>query len=60
MTTTEVTTEVAQQVTEVHIRGGGPTDANLMRPSSAIASEVRTLQGQNLYGQGNLLRVNNV
>ena len=24
-----------------------------MRPSSAIASEVRTLQGQNLYGQGN-------
>ena len=51
---------MAQQTTEAHIRGGGPADANPMRPSSTIASEVRTLQGQNLYGQGNLPRTDNV
>ena len=60
MTTTEVMTETAQQTVEAHIRGGGPTDENPMRPLSAIASEVRTLQGKNLYGQGNLTRTNNI
>ena len=60
MTTTEVATETAQQIAEAHIRGGGPADENPMQPSPAIASEVRTLQGQNLYGQGNLTRTDNI
>ena len=59
MTTTETMTKAAQ-TTEAYVRGGGPADENPMRPSSAIASEVRTLQGQNLYGQGNLARTDNV
>ena len=59
MTTTETMTEAAQ-TTEAYTRGGGPIDENPMRPSSAIASEVRTLQGQNLYGQGSLTRTDNV
>ena len=59
MTTTETMTE-ATQTTEAYVRGEGPTDENPMRPSSAIASEVRTLQGQNFYEQGNLTRADNV
>ena len=59
MTTTETMTEAAQ-TTEAYVRGGGPTEENPMRPSSAIASEVRTLQGQNLYRQGSLTRTDNV
>ena len=59
MTTTETITEAAQ-TTEAYVRGGGPADENPMRPSSAIASEVRTLQGQNLYRQGNLIRTDNI
>ena len=55
MTTTETMTEAAQ-MTEAYLRGGGPVEGNPMRSSSAIASEVRTLQGQNLYGQGNTTR----
>ena len=58
MTTTETMTEAAQ-TTEAYVRGGGPAEENPMRPSSAIASEVRTLQGQNLYGQGNTTRTDN-
>ena len=60
MTTTATMTKAAQQAAEAYIRGGGPIDENPMRPSSAIASEVRTLQGQNLYSQGNLTRTDNV
>ena len=44
---------------EAYLRGGGPIEENPMRPSSAIASEVRTLQGQNLYSQGNTTRTDN-
>ena len=53
-------TEAAQQTAEAYLRGRGPVDENPMRPSFAIASKVRTLQGQNLYSQGNLTRTNNV
>ena len=60
MTTTETITESAQRTTEVYLRGGGPVEKNPMRPSSAIASKVRTLQGQNLYGQGNMTRTNSI
>ena len=59
MTTTETIIEAAQ-TTEAYVRERGPVDENPMRPSFAIASEVRTLQGQNLYGQGNLIRTDNV
>ena len=59
MTTTETMNEAAQ-TTEAYVRGGGPAKENPMRPSSAIASEVRTLQGQNLYGQGSLTKTDNV
>ena len=54
MTTTETTTAtMTQQMVEALIRGGGPAqEDNPMRPSAAIADEVRNLQGQNLYGQG--------
>ena len=54
MTTTETTTAtMTQQTLEALIRGGGPVqEDNPMRPSAAIADEVRNLQGQNLYGQG--------
>ena len=49
MTTTETTTAtMTQQTLEALIRGGGPVqEDNLMRPSAAIADEVRNLQGQN-------------
>ena len=60
ITITETITETAQQTVEAHIRGGEPANENPMQPSPTIASEVRTLQGQNLYGQGNLTRMNNV
>ena len=60
MTTTETTTEIAQQTAEAYIRGEGLADENLMRPSLATTSKVRTLQEQNLYGQGNLTRIDNV
>ena len=60
MTTTEAMTKTAQQTVEAHIREGGPIDENPMRLSSTIASKVRTLQGQNLYGQGNLTRTDNI
>ena len=60
MTTTTTMTEAAQQTAKAYIRGGGPIDENLMQPLSAITSEVRTLQGQNLYSQGNLTRTDNV
>ena len=54
MTTTETATAtMTQQTVEALMRGGGPVqEDNLMRPSAAIADEVRNLQGQNLYGQG--------
>ena len=54
MTTTETTTAtMTQQTVEALMRGGGPVqEDNPMRPSAAIADEVRNLQGQNLYGQG--------
>ena len=54
MTTTETATAtMTQQTVEALMRGGGPVqEDNLMRPSVAIADEVRNLQGQNLYGQG--------
>ena len=60
MTTTETMTKATQQLVKAHIRGGGPIDENPIRPSPAIVSEVRTLQGQNLYSQGNLTRTDNV
>ena len=56
MTTTKTMTEIAQRTTKAYLKGGEPVEENPMRPSSAIASEVRTLQGQNLYGQGNMMR----
>ena len=59
-TTTKTMTKTTQQTVEAHIREGGLADENPMRPPSAIASEVRTLQGQNLYSQGNLMRTDNV
>ena len=59
MTITETMTEATQRTTEAYLRGGGPVEENPMRPSCAIASEVRTLQGQNLYGQGNTTRTDN-
>ena len=54
MTTTETATAtMTHQTLEALIRGGGPVqEDNPMRPSAAIADEVRNLQGQNLYGQG--------
>ena len=54
MTTTETATAtMTQQTVEALMRGGGPVqEDNPMRPSAAIADEVRNLQGQNLYGQG--------
>ena len=54
MTTTETTTAtMTQQMVEALMRGGGPAqEDNPMRPSAAIADEIRNLQGQNLYGQG--------
>ena len=54
MTTTETATAMmTQQMVEALMRGGGPAqEDNPMRPSAAIADEVRNLQGQNLYGQG--------
>ena len=52
MTTTETAT-MTQHTVEALLRGGGPVqEDNPMRPSVAIADEVRNLQGQNLYGQG--------
>ena len=52
MTTTETAT-MTQHMVEALLRGGGPVqEDNLMRPSAAIADEVRNLQGQNLYEQG--------
>ena len=54
MTTTETATAtMTQQIVEALMRGGGPVqEDNPMRPSAAIADEVRNLQGQNLYRQG--------
>ena len=54
MTTTETATAtMTQQTVEALMRGGGPVqENNPMRPSAAIADEIRNLQGQNLYGQG--------
>ena len=52
MTTMETAT-MTQHTIEALLRGGGPVqEDNLMRPSAAIADEVRNLQGQNLYRQG--------
>ena len=52
MTTMETAT-MTQHTVEALLRGGGPVqEDNPMRPSAAIADEVRNLQGQNLYGQG--------
>ena len=52
MTTTETAT-MTQYTVEALLRGGGPVqEDNPMRPSAAIAEEVRNLQEQNLYGQG--------
>ena len=44
MTTTETMTKATQQIVKAHIREGGPVDENPMRPSIAIADQVRTLQ----------------
>ena len=54
MTTTETATAtMTQQTVKALMRGGGPVqEDNPMRPSAAIADEVRDLKGQNLYGQG--------
>lgn len=60
MTTTKTMTEATQQIVKAHIRGGGPVEENPMQPSIAIADKVRTLQGQNLYNQGNVTRTDNV
>lgn len=49
MATTETMIAATQQIVEMHIRGGGPTEKNPMQLSTAIADEVRVLQGQNLY-----------
>ena len=52
MTTTETAT-MTQHTVEALLRGGGLVqEDNSMRPSAAIADEVRNLQGQNLYRQG--------
>ena len=50
VTTTKMMSE-ATQTTKAHDRGGGSASANPMRPAGTIADQVRTLQGQNLYGQ---------
>ena len=51
MTTTETMTKAAQ-TTEAYARGGGPADENPMRPSSAIASEVRTYKDKIFTNKG--------
>ena len=40
------------QTTEAHYRREGSAGANPIQPADTIADQVRTLQGQNLYGQG--------
>lgn len=51
--------EATQQIVEAHIKKGGPANENPMRPSTAIADQVKTLQGQNLYSRGETLRPDN-
>ena len=51
VTTTETMSKITQTI-KAHNRREGSAGANPMRPADTIADQVRTLQGQNLYGQG--------
>ena len=49
--TTTDTISKATLITKAHDRRGGSASTNPMRPTSTIADQVRTLQGQDLYRQ---------